>query len=319
MSKLGKLIDFPPGLFGCQTAISDGTIHSHHPPATAYSIINQASGVHLEGYNAQKASFSKTIYIKQIGNAVLTVPVPGSSDPQEKDTYLITLPSLHVEGLLFGSPFIELDGASYITSSTGYTAKIDYSGKGWVSGKKNSFTATLYPTGKEKEVLYNASGQWTKTFDMYSGPAKRNSPDTLVETWNPATTPMTALAVAPLEKQHPLESRRAWANVAAGIARGDMDYVGREKAKIENAQRAMRKRERDEGRVWERRFFSAAADGKDAVLEKLGRVVGLAENGDADKTGGLWRYDPAKAEKLKTLGEPTEEEKVALARDLLGQ
>jgi len=55
--------------------------------------------------------------------------VPDSS-PAQADTYLITLPSLHIEGLIFGSPFIELDGASYITSSTGYTAKVDYSGKG---------------------------------------------------------------------------------------------------------------------------------------------------------------------------------------------
>ncbi len=288
---------------------------SHHPPATAYSIINHASGVHLQGYNAQKASFTKTIYIKQIGHAVLAVPNPKSD---EKDTYLITLPSLHVEGLLFGSPFIELDGASYITSSTGYTAKIDYSGKGWVSGKKNSFTATLYKTGQEKDVLFNASGQWTKTFDLYSGPAKRNSPETLIDTWNPATTPMAIPTVAPIEKQHPLESRRAWANVAKGIAVGDMDFVGREKSKIENAQRAMRKKEQEEGRQWERRYFSTV-EGQDPVLEKYAAIVGLSETGDADKTGGLWRFDAAKAEKVKGQPELSEKEKAALAKELLGQ
>lgn len=321
VSKSGKLIHLPMRLSRATGSSSDGRYpNSHHPPATAYSIINRPSGVRLEGYNAQKASFAKTIYIKQIGHAVLTVPNP--SVPDEKDTYLITLPSLHVEGLLFGSPFIELDGASYITSSTGYTAKIDYSGKGWVSGKKNSFTATLYPTGNEKDVLYNASGQWTKTFDIYSGAAKKNSTDTLVDTWNPAAHPMTALTVAPIEKQHPLESRRAWSNVAKGIAAGDMDFVGREKSKIENAQRALRKKEKDEGRVWERRYFSdaVAAGHKDPVLEKLAKIVGLSETGDADKTGGLWRFDAAKAEKVKAQQqELTEDEKAALAKELLGQ
>ncbi|KAI1094234.1 Oxysterol-binding protein [Rostrohypoxylon terebratum] len=288
---------------------------NHHPPATAYSITNIPSKVHLQGYNAQKASFSKTINIKQIGHAVLTVPDP--SNPEKEDTFLITLPSLHVEGLIFGAPFIELDSASYITSSSGYTAKIDYSGKGWLSGKKNSFTATLYPTGKEKEVIYNCSGQWTKAFEIYSGPVKNNSPKTLLESWDPTNTPITELIVAPPEKQHPLESRRAWANVASGIAKGDMDYVGKEKAKIEQAQREMRKKEQSEGREWERRYFSAITD-PDATLEALAANVGLSANGDADKTGGLWRFDAAKAEKVKGQ-ELTQDEITQLAHDLLGQ
>ncbi|KAI1137910.1 Oxysterol-binding protein [Hypoxylon sp. FL0543] len=288
---------------------------NHHPPATAYSIINEPTKVQLQGYNAQKASFSKTINIKQIGHAVLTVPDP--SKPGEKDTFLITLPSLHVEGLIFGSPFIELDSASYITSSSGYTAKIDYSGKGWLSGKKNSFTATLYPTGKEKEVLYNCSGQWTKAFEIHTGPAKGNSSKTLIETWDPTDHPISELIVAPTEKQHPLESRRAWANVAAGIAKGDMDYVGREKAKIEQAQRNMRKKEQAEGREWERKYFSALKE-PDATLEALAPNLGLSTNGDSDKTGGLWRFDVVKAEKARG-EELSEEEKVQIARELLGQ
>ncbi|KAH9886898.1 Oxysterol-binding protein [Xylariomycetidae sp. FL2044] len=290
---------------------------SHHPPATAYSIINGPTEVQLEGYNAQKASFSKTINIKQIGHAVLTIPNP--SNPEEKEKYLITLPSLHVEGLIFGSPFIELDGASYITSSTGYTAKVDYSGKGWLSGKKNSFVATLYPTGKEKEALYNCAGQWTKAFEIHTGSAKHNSSKTILETWDPSTTRTSELEVLPLDKQHPLESRRAWANVAAGIAKGDMDYVGREKTKIEQAQRTMRKKEQAEGRQWVRRYFTARPDGDaDPVLSALASHVGLRPDGDADKTGGLWRFDPSKAEKVRdeTLSDA---QKAELAKELLGQ
>ncbi|KAI1503180.1 hypothetical protein F5X99DRAFT_425983 [Biscogniauxia marginata] len=288
---------------------------SHHPPATAYSITNEPSGVHLQGYNAQKASFSKTINIKQIGHALLSIPIP--NNPEDRETFLISLPSLHVEGLIFGSPFIELDGASYITSSSGFTAKVDYSGKGWLSGKKNSFVATLYPTGEEKEVLYNCSGQWTKAFEIHTGSGKHNSPKTLLETWDPTTVSTSGLIVAPIEKQHPLESRRAWANVAAGISKGDMDTVGREKTKIEQAQRAMRKTEQAEGRVWERRYFTARDD-EDPDLQTLADYVGLNPNGDADKTGGLWRFDPAKAEKVKGQ-ELSEDEKAQLAKLLLGQ
>ncbi len=287
---------------------------SHHPPATAYSITNQPSGVHLEGYNAQKASFSKTITIKQIGHAVLTVPVPGATEP---DKYLVTLPSLHIEGLIFGSPFVELDGASYITSSTGLTAKIDYSGKGWLSGKKNSLAASLYPTGKEKEVLYNASGQWTKGFELHSGPAKHNSPDTLVGSWDPAEVSTSKLTVAPIEEQHPLESRRAWARVAEGIATGDLELVSKEKGKIENAQRELRAKEKAEGRLWQRRYFAVQAG--DDVLAKLGPAVGVPEHGDADKTGGLWRFDQIRADKIRSQPVLGKEEASKVAKELLGQ
>ncbi|KAK4105950.1 Oxysterol-binding protein [Parathielavia hyrcaniae] len=287
---------------------------SHHPPATAYNITNLPNGVRLEGYNAQKASFSKTINVKQIGHAVLTVPAPSAAEP---DRFLITLPALHIEGLIFGSPFIELEGSTYITSSTGFTAKIDYSGKGWLSGKKNSFTATLYPTGKEKDVLFNVSGQWTKSFDIHSGPAKYNSRDNLVESWDPL--PLSELIVAPLEKQHPLESRRAWAKVAAAIARGDLDAVSIEKGKIENAQREMRAKEKTGGRTWSRRYFTARNEGADQVLTSLGLAVGLPADGDADKTGGLWRFDFAKADAARGESPPSEDEARKVARELLGQ
>ncbi|KAI1433295.1 Oxysterol-binding protein [Xylaria sp. CBS 124048] len=288
---------------------------NHHPPATAYSIKNEATGVHLQGYNAQKASFSKTINIKQIGHAVLSIPVP--SKPNETETYLITLPSLHVEGLIFGAPFMELDGTSYIVSSSGFTSKIQYVGKGWLGGKKNSFTATLYPTGNEKNVLYNSTGQWTKAFEIHSGSAKYISSNTLAETWDPEKAVVSKLILEPAEKLHPLESRRAWANVADGISRGDMDYVGTEKSKIEQAQRAMRKKEQLEGKQWQRRYFTARTD-PDPTLQALAEHVGLDANGDSDRTGGLWRFDEAKAAKANE-DNPNEEEKKQIARELLGQ
>ncbi|POS74401.1 oxysterol binding protein [Diaporthe helianthi] len=289
---------------------------SHHPPATAYSITNLPTGVHLEGFNAQKASFSKTINIKQIGHAILTVPIPDKQG--EKETFLISLPSLHVEGLIFGSPFIELDGASYITSSSGYTAKIDYSGKGWLSGKKNSFTAALFPTGKEKDVLYSVTGQWTKSFEIHSGSAKHASSSSLVDSYDAVAAKSTPLSVAPIEAQHPLESRRAWQNVAAGILKGDMDSVGREKTKIETAQRELRAKEKAEGRMWQRRYFTVRTD-PDPVLTELAKYVGVPDHGDGDKTGGVWRFDSAKADKVRTEPPLDEEASAAFAQAHLGQ
>ncbi|KAH8662846.1 hypothetical protein BGZ60DRAFT_412112 [Tricladium varicosporioides] len=272
---LGKWIDEA----GTTELVSEQV--SHHPPVTAYNISNEKHGVYLQGYNAQKASFARTIYVKQIGHAIYSIPA-------FDETYLITLPNLHIEGLIFGSPFVELNDTTYITSSSGYTAKIDYSGKGWLSGKKNSFTATLYPTGKEKEVLYTVSGQWTKTFDITEGSGKKSGH---IMSYDAEASPTTPLTIAPIEEQDPMESRRAWSKVAAGIAIGDMDLTGAEKTKIEVAQRELRQKERDEGRIWERRYFSLVET--DKVLDELAPIIGLLP--EPDKTGGIWRYDAEKA------------------------
>ncbi|RDB19666.1 Protein KES1 [Hypsizygus marmoreus] len=84
---------------------------SHHPPITAYVIENKTKGLRLIGHNAQKTSFSAgSIIVKQIGHAILTVSLPNNT----KVEYLITLPRLRIDGLWYGSPYIELTDTSYI-------------------------------------------------------------------------------------------------------------------------------------------------------------------------------------------------------------
>ncbi|KAF2111656.1 hypothetical protein BDV96DRAFT_525909 [Lophiotrema nucula] len=252
---------------------------SHHPPVTAYCIWNTKAGVRLQGYNAQKASFSRTINIKQVGHATLHI------DEYDED-YLITLPALFIESLISGSPYVELYKSSYIQSSSGYTAKIDYDGKGWMSGKKNSFKATIYPTGKEKEPIYTSEGQWTDAFTIKDAKTKQ-----VVDTFDPKATKTTPLTVAPLEEQDELESRRAWKNVADAIVKGNMDKTSAEKSLIENRQRELRKKEKEEKREWERRFFTRVD--KNPLFEKLAARVGEATN--ESQTNGVWVFDAEKA------------------------
>lgn len=252
---------------------------------TAYSIWNDDHGMRLQGYNGQKASISKTltITVKQVGHAHLHIA-------GFNEDYLITLPNLHIEGVYGGSPYVELNSNSYITSSSGFTAKIDYSGKGWLSGKKNSFTATLYPSDRPKDVLYNVSGQWNSQFKITD--AKKNE----VDAYDAKSTPVTKLQVVPIDQQHELESRRAWQQVAAGISKGDMDVTSAEKSKIEEAQRALRKQEKEGNTQWERKFFSRVEH--NPVLTKLAPRVGLvADVKQTNGTDGVWVWDQAKADK----------------------
>lgn len=97
-----------------------------------------------------------------------------------------------------------------------------------------------------------------------------------------------------------------------------MDTVSQEKSKIENAQREIRAKEKEESRVWERRYFSELK-GQDPVLEVLGPKVDLPINGDADKTGGLWRFDAEKTEKIRAQSTLGEDESSKVAKQLLGQ
>ncbi|KAL4868856.1 hypothetical protein BDV12DRAFT_168778 [Aspergillus spectabilis] len=269
---------------------------SHHPPATAYAIRNEKHGIQLQGYNAQKASFSSTIYIKQIGHALLTFTPPSAdkNDPAQQEKYVITLPPLHVESLIYGTPFMELEKSTYITSNTGYTAKINYSGKGWLSGKKNTFTASLYKDSEgEKNPLYTVEGQWSDTFTIKDPRTKKE-----VETVSVRNLTTTPLSLAPIEEQDIFESRRAWRDVAANIESGNMDAVSTAKGKIENAQRDLRKAEKAENREWERRFFDRVDEDYDPEFSALAQKVGLSSL-ESDKTGGVWRFNAEKAANAK--------------------
>jgi hypothetical protein len=275
---------------------------SHHPPVTAYCITNDKYRIRLQGYNGQKASFSRTIHVKQIGHALLTLYPPGSDQPE---TYLITLPALHIENLIYGAPFVELGRFIHIVSSSGYVAKIDFTGKGWLSGKKNSFTAAVWKEGEgsDKNPLYTADGQWSDTFTLKEGEGKKAKE---IETFKPSDIKLSRLNVAAIPDQDVVESRRAWKHVAESIEKGDMDAASYYKSRIENAQRALRKKEQEENRDWERVFFSQANSGEpdEVAFQKLVKVVtGFGVNSwegvAPDKTAGVWRYDGKKAANVK--------------------
>lgn len=131
-----------------------------------------------------------------------------------------------------------------------------------------------------------------------------------LETYNAKTTEITPLYIAPIEEQDPLESRRAWAKVQESINTGDLETTGTEKSKIENEQRELRKKEKEEGREWERRYFTRVMD--DPVFTKLAESCEIvAEEG---KTDGIWVFDEKKfaqvVEKARTGGEAKVEEVV---------
>jgi len=202
-----------------------------------------------------------------------------------KEIFYITLPDLKIQGLLSFAPYVELDKTTYIISNTGYLATIDYSGKGWVSGHKNSFTATL---SKEKEPLYKVSGQWTgeSTYTSINNPAQKNVPF-----WNAKSNNPNHVVVAPVDRQTSWESRIVWKKVAEAIDQNDVETAGRYKSAIEIGQRKMREEEQQKGETWKPRFFKWVEQDQTAS-ELKAKLAALTGTGNGNGTVGSWVFDP---------------------------
>lgn len=258
---------------------------NHHPPTTACRIWNDRHGVSLQASIAQKTRFDGTIHMERLGHALLHLE-------NYNEDYLIGLPGFHLQGLIPPPPSVEIDSDKpvFIQSSSGYTAKITFSGKGWIRGKKNSFIATLYATDTTADVLYEVEGQWSGSFTIVDAKTKVE-----IDTFDTASSPIKQIEVAAIEDQDPLESRRAWSKVTAAIESGNMSAVGSEKSKLEVRQREMRKEEKSEGREWPRRYFKNVEH--DARLEELSARIGGGL--DSEQTGGIWKWDEEKYERCR--------------------
>jgi len=190
-------------------------------------LANEKAGVSLEGHSGQKSSFSGgSIKIKQVGHAVLRVP---SSDKKGETLYLITLPHLNIEGIVWGSPYIELAQSSYICSSTGYLSTINYAGKGYFSGKAHTFKATISPSSQPGHSMYAIEGEWSGV-SKFKGASPSGGKDAVF--WD-ASSDREEVSVKPVEEQGDKESRKVWKKTADGIKSQNYDAASKDKTRIE--------------------------------------------------------------------------------------
>jgi len=223
---------------------------SHHPPITAYYITNKSKGLVLQGHSAQKTSFSAgSIYVKQVGHAILTVQVP-KGQPQK---FLINFPKLRIDGLWYGSPYTELAETTCIQSSSGWTSTLTYSGKGYFSGKSHTLKAVhTPPPSASSGSPVTIEGTWNTTCNVTSGKSRHVHYGDVFTDVNP---PKEEVTVKPVSEQGEWETRNLWANVAKGIREGDYESASAAKSKIENEQRQRRKDEAAAGTPWELKYF----------------------------------------------------------------
>ena len=249
---------------------------SHHPPVTACYLYNEQKGIHAEGYVRQKVtfSFSSGVTIRQIGHAIIHI------DKYQED-HLMTLPVLNIKGVLTGTPYPELAGTCSIASSSGYTSKITFRGSTFGFGSKNQVQAVLTSDKAPEKPLFEVVGSWNNTLVV-----KDCQTDEVIETIVIDSLEVSELKVAPIDKQDPWESRKAWGPTIEGILQGDLKKVSKAKGKIEEAQREMRKIEKTDNKTWTRLFFQRQLE--HPLFQRLAEQI--KESLHLEETDGIWRF-----------------------------
>lgn len=269
---------------------------SHHPPTTACFLSADDDGVRAEAYSTQVTTLSGTsVLIRQSGHAVLTVD-------KYDETYLLPLPDVTARSILSGVPWPELNDTYKIISSSGYTAEMRFVAKGFWGGDRNCFEASIYRTDSAEDTttpIFTLCGSWSSKFTI------RNSKGKEIEVFDlsdPKNAP-SLMSIRPVNEQHPWESRRAWGATFEAIRKADHGDVVKQKSKLENAQREMRKKEKAEGRSWETMFFIRRDhnedDSDDDVVDKLMDQLDPSEAHRLRGTNGCWRFSPEKEQKWK--------------------
>lgn len=161
-----------------------------------------------------------------------------------------------------GSPYLELTGSSHICSSTGYLATINYTGKGYFSGKSHCFKATVSPVSQPTSAFYTMEGEWSGV-SKFKGKSPSGSSNSV---FCDASAQRREVEVKPLEEQSERESRKLWCKVAQGIRSGDYETASREKTRIENDQRQKRKDEQASSKPHQLEHFVYIADDKECEL-----------------------------------------------------
>lgn len=287
-------------LFFCECRDPDGRSKveviceqvSHHPPTTACFIRDQQNGVRAEAYSTQYTSLSGTsVVVRQSGHAVLTVD-------KYKESYLFPFPDVYAKNVITGSPYPELYGTYKLFSTSGFTAEITFGGKSknpFSSGERNAFEACIFKTKDSlKKPVFKLNGVWSDKWTIADGKGKEIATYDLSDPKN-KPAPMSLP-----EKSNPWESRFAWKDVAEPLRQGDYSTALNAKSKLEQAQRDMRKQEKESGKKWESAFFRRVDEEQETSQEStalatlLSEAKGSVEVKDVLGSHGCWRFDAEK-------------------------
>jgi hypothetical protein len=244
---------------------------SHHPPISAFYLMNRKAGVHVNGYSGQATKFTgSAIRYQQPGRVYLYVE-------KYNEEYSISLPELHIRGLVNGQPFVEITGAIDILGTNDWAARIRFIPKPWFSGVydmmegvifNNMSGATVYDLwGNWKKTIYCAQHQPGRTLDdLVSLPESPDDPSFVF--YDIEHSPPRKPMVRPLSKQGDLESQKIWLLVTQALQSKAYKHASDLKNAIEEQERALRKERAARNETWDPILFRFESFGFMPNVEK---------------------------------------------------
>ncbi|EXM15836.1 hypothetical protein FoTM2_016919 [Fusarium oxysporum f. sp. vasinfectum] len=232
-------------------------------------------------------SFSGNVNIQQIGHAVIHI------DRYDED-YLLPLPNVTIRGFLSACLYPEIVGTYTVNSSSGYVSEINFSSTGIFRSKRNSFEARVYHIDNPEKSCYELSGVWSEGWKIIDSTTRELLQTYDVDAVENAPAP---IEIAPIEKQDPLESRRAWRDVISALEEGNYQAASIAKHKVEEAQRRRRSDEKKRGETWMPLFFRNFPANEHKVFHRL--AEGTSWQLLDTETKGVWRIDEERLERLE--------------------
>lgn len=241
---------------------------SHHPPVTGFHLANRQAGVYISGSNGQQTSLTGTaIRVDQLGRIFVYLD-------RVDEEYMITLPQLHVRGLLTGSPFLELTGEVVIIGTTGVGARLKFIPKPWFSGEYDGMEGIIAGLGDDREddaggrrQHYELWGKWSERVWIKAPNSEKASVLFDIGQVKRDMLPV----VKPVVQQGELESRRVWFPVTKALKQSDYAAANAAKSAIENEQRAIRRERAERDEAWQPQHFQLASfcfmPGKEASVQ----------------------------------------------------
>lgn len=184
----------------------------------------------------------------------------------------------------FVAPYVELYGTSFVHCSSGFSAAIEYTTKGWISGEVHHFKASVSHESLATPTVIE--GQWTGKSTITKN--KKSEPFLDLTTLEKPTP-----VVRPVEEQDELESRRIWKKVSEALKSGDYATASAEKSQIENQQRALRKEREAANESWTPKHF-VSVTGEQIYGDLREKIIAKADSKFIDTMGeGGWMYKEA--------------------------
>ncbi|KAL9053192.1 MAG: hypothetical protein Q9162_004923 [Coniocarpon cinnabarinum] len=161
---------------------------------------------------------------------------------------------MYARGILFGKMKYELGDHSYVKCpETGLEADIEFTNKGYFSGKDNAVKGVI--KNRAGKILFEVSGEWNgKMFVKDSASGKQ---DLVFDATSARETYPNA---RPVEEQEECESQRLWLKTTQALKRRDHEAATEEKSRIEDRQREEAARRGAEDK-WEPKLFRQVQNG----------------------------------------------------------